>query len=406
MLSSSGFNYVECLLSPTQFGVPNSRTRYYLIAKKCTDNEQSSRFGFEYKDGELITEGPRLLPTSPLQVPSFTPFISNFSLSSVLDTLDTLYSKYRVCDKVLAKRFNVLDIVNPSVQARTVSLILIHTMLKINDSIPTGTGSVLSSLEDMDTIEHIINQAKQLVRDKPDEKNDDIDTQDENKAKRIKLDSEDIETDENKSEVKVCASVDETKTVNTENGVTNLGKVENVGLETNESGSELQNKVSNQKRKSEAENIVEDIKISDDGNRLENENITSAGDVEKSLIDGKTHSENNAGKYIKTTTHENTTKLQKELQAIDDDKLATKTYLEETKESPLVKAKHIENTELLALLHGLNLRYFTPNEIRKLMCFPDDFQFPDSCSDKSRYKLLGNSINIHVVAYCICLMLS
>ena len=33
-LSSSGFFWREFLLSPTQIGVPNSRLRYYLIARK------------------------------------------------------------------------------------------------------------------------------------------------------------------------------------------------------------------------------------------------------------------------------------------------------------------------------------------------------------------------------------
>uniref|UniRef100_A0A8D9E4B5 tRNA (Cytosine(38)-C(5))-methyltransferase n=1 Tax=Cacopsylla melanoneura TaxID=428564 RepID=A0A8D9E4B5_9HEMI len=105
MLSSNGFNYVECLLSPSQFGVPNSRTRYYLIAKKCSeDRQQSRKFGFAYRDGELITQVPQLLTNSPLQVTSFSPLISNMTLLSILDTIDvenTLYIKYRVSDKDL-----------------------------------------------------------------------------------------------------------------------------------------------------------------------------------------------------------------------------------------------------------------------------------------------------------------
>ena len=43
------------------------------------------------------------------------------------------------------------------------------------------------------------------------------------------------------------------------------------------------------------------------------------------------------------------------------------------------------------------IRYFTPEEILKLMCFSDKFLFPNNFSDKVKYKLLGNSINVKVV---------
>lgn len=43
------------------------------------------------------------------------------------------------------------------------------------------------------------------------------------------------------------------------------------------------------------------------------------------------------------------------------------------------------------------IRYFTPHEILKLMCFSDDFSFPENFSLKTKYRLLGNSINIKVV---------
>ena len=43
------------------------------------------------------------------------------------------------------------------------------------------------------------------------------------------------------------------------------------------------------------------------------------------------------------------------------------------------------------------IRYFTPKEILKFLCFDDDFTFPKNLSEKSQYKLLGNSINVKVV---------
>ncbi|KAK7688251.1 hypothetical protein QCA50_008621 [Cerrena zonata] len=56
------------------------------------------------------------------------------------------------------------------------------------------------------------------------------------------------------------------------------------------------------------------------------------------------------------------------------------------------------------LLDELKLRYFTPNELLRLFCFeppisegPQTFKWPDSVSTKTRYKLMGNSVNVHVV---------
>ena len=43
------------------------------------------------------------------------------------------------------------------------------------------------------------------------------------------------------------------------------------------------------------------------------------------------------------------------------------------------------------------LRYFTPNEILKFLFFSDNFSFPENFSDKTKYRLLGNSINVKVV---------
>jgi tRNA (cytosine38-C5)-methyltransferase len=43
------------------------------------------------------------------------------------------------------------------------------------------------------------------------------------------------------------------------------------------------------------------------------------------------------------------------------------------------------------------IRYFTPKEILKFLCFDDNFIFPKNLSEKAQYKLLGNSINVKVV---------
>nr|CAG4651175.1 EOG090X0A4V [Simocephalus serrulatus]SVE94384.1 EOG090X0A4V [Simocephalus serrulatus] len=52
----------------------------------------------------------------------------------------------------------------------------------------------------------------------------------------------------------------------------------------------------------------------------------------------------------------------------------------------------------ISQLKPLKLRYFTPREIANLMGFPNQFDFPLSTSLKTRYRLLGNSLNVFVVS--------
>lgn len=58
----------------------------------------------------------------------------------------------------------------------------------------------------------------------------------------------------------------------------------------------------------------------------------------------------------------------------------------------------------LAKLKTLKLRYFTPAEVAKLMSFPDKFTFPPETTNKQRYRVLGNSINVAVVRKLIELL--
>ncbi|XP_068529935.1 tRNA (cytosine(38)-C(5))-methyltransferase isoform X1 [Anas acuta] len=70
--------------------------------------------------------------------------------------------------------------------------------------------------------------------------------------------------------------------------------------------------------------------------------------------------------------------------------------------------KHIENLpeeEKLGKLSTLKLRYFTPREIANLHGFPPEFGFPDKVTVKQCYRLLGNSLNVHVVAKLISVLL-
>ncbi|CAJ0965088.1 unnamed protein product [Ranitomeya imitator] len=65
----------------------------------------------------------------------------------------------------------------------------------------------------------------------------------------------------------------------------------------------------------------------------------------------------------------------------------------------------LSDEEKLAKLSTLKLRYFTPREIANLHGFPAQFDFPDKITTKQRYRLLGNSLNVHVVAKLISLLL-
>ncbi|NXL00383.1 TRDMT methyltransferase, partial [Mesembrinibis cayennensis] len=70
--------------------------------------------------------------------------------------------------------------------------------------------------------------------------------------------------------------------------------------------------------------------------------------------------------------------------------------------------KHIEELpeeEKLVKLSTLKLRYFTPREIANLHGFPPEFGFPDKVTIKQCYRLLGNSLNVRVVAKLISILL-
>ena len=59
---------------------------------------------------------------------------------------------------------------------------------------------------------------------------------------------------------------------------------------------------------------------------------------------------------------------------------------------------HINETKLV-LLRSLGLRYFSPAEISKLLCFPEDFDFPEEMTVRQRYQLLGNSVSVCTIAH-------
>lgn len=69
-------------------------------------------------------------------------------------------------------------------------------------------------------------------------------------------------------------------------------------------------------------------------------------------------------------------------------------------------AKYTTNGEDVSYLKGLQLRYFTPREVANLMGFPVHFSFPVSTSNKTKYRLLGNSLNVKVVAVLYTILMT
>ncbi|CRK96652.1 CLUMA_CG009922, isoform A [Clunio marinus] len=69
-----------------------------------------------------------------------------------------------------------------------------------------------------------------------------------------------------------------------------------------------------------------------------------------------------------------------------------------TKDELTLKLELIKlNDDDLELKKSLQLRFFTPLEVSRLMSFPPSFKFPDKVTEKQKYKLLGNSLNVAVV---------
>lgn len=73
-------------------------------------------------------------------------------------------------------------------------------------------------------------------------------------------------------------------------------------------------------------------------------------------------------------------------------------------------AQKAGDAEAVRILDSLELRYFSPSELLRLFCFTRTmpptgvdlpFMWPPQLSKKSRYKLIGNSVNIAVVSSLI-----
>ncbi|KAG9331742.1 hypothetical protein JZ751_017275 [Albula glossodonta] len=75
-------------------------------------------------------------------------------------------------------------------------------------------------------------------------------------------------------------------------------------------------------------------------------------------------------------------------------------------ETAFASLDSLSEEQKLVQLSKLGLRYFTPREIANLMGFPAEFSFPEKTSTKQLYRVLGNSLNVLVVARLIALMVA
>ncbi|KAH8548625.1 S-adenosyl-L-methionine-dependent methyltransferase [Umbelopsis sp. PMI_123] len=85
----------------------------------------------------------------------------------------------------------------------------------------------------------------------------------------------------------------------------------------------------------------------------------------------------------------------------DGDTDGTFNQIQQWKDSarePGTSAEEQDQQKVLTSLHTLQLRYFSPREVGNLMGFPTTFGFPETMSLKQKYRTLGNSINVLVVA--------
>lgn len=91
-LNECHFQYQEFLLSPTQFGIPNSRCRYYCLTKKLPHK-------FRFECGPLMEYYP-IKRDIDAQI---------YALSTIVDEEENL-ERYRLSDADLLKRATALDI--------------------------------------------------------------------------------------------------------------------------------------------------------------------------------------------------------------------------------------------------------------------------------------------------------
>lgn len=64
------------------------------------------------------------------------------------------------------------------------------------------------------------------------------------------------------------------------------------------------------------------------------------------------------------------------------------------------------STPNISILYPLRLRYFTPSELLRIFAFDESsFTWPTTVSTKTKYRLIGNSVNVRVVQALVTYLL-
>lgn len=138
-LCSAGFKCQEFLLNPLDLGIPNSRLRYYLLAKRKEED-----WCFQTQDSLI----ENFLPLSQ-HLSIFGLGLGDVNKKKISDYLEPLDSdeldKFLVTDKDLSKRAGVLDIVTKNSNRSC-------CFTKSYSQYLEGTGSVLKQAGDVDDV--------------------------------------------------------------------------------------------------------------------------------------------------------------------------------------------------------------------------------------------------------------
>ncbi|KAI0089821.1 S-adenosyl-L-methionine-dependent methyltransferase [Irpex rosettiformis] len=139
LLNSLDYTTAEFLLTPLQFGIPNSRLRYYLLAKK----KPLSFLGHE--EGSVLRHipGSGVGWVDPRTEDDDNPEASIDNIQCYTDP-NTSFEEYKISDRVLEKWGRLFDIVLPS-SRRTCCFTRGYTKLA------ERAGSVLQMNEKLDT---------------------------------------------------------------------------------------------------------------------------------------------------------------------------------------------------------------------------------------------------------------
>ncbi|CAG8623247.1 982_t:CDS:2 [Paraglomus occultum] len=130
-LTSLNYAYQEFLISPIQLGIPNSRLRYYLLAKKLPRAFSSALPAIDQVHDHI----PGYIPERSLHTRQIKDYLEQLDVSEG--------EKYRIKEKTLVKYGQLFDIVKPSSQQSC-------CFTKGYYHYVEATGSILQMNEDID----------------------------------------------------------------------------------------------------------------------------------------------------------------------------------------------------------------------------------------------------------------